>query len=220
MKIIFIPAQYEGKVDFDKIKLDKLPKKIGIVTTAQFINATKKIIQYLEKSKKKTFFEKDKQKNKGQLLGCDQGAAIKIQNKVDAFLYIGSGEFHPLGVAMKTNKDVYIFNPATNAFSRLNKENIEKYKKNKKIKYMKFLSADNIGIMVSLKPGQHSYKKAIEIKNKLGKKGKNCYIFVFDTLDSREMENFPFIDFWVGTACPRIGDDKDKRNIIDMDELN
>ena len=44
MKTIFIPAQYEGKVDFDKIKLDKLPKKIGIVTTAQFLNKTKKII--------------------------------------------------------------------------------------------------------------------------------------------------------------------------------
>ena len=220
MKTIFIPAQYEGKVDFDKIKLNKLPKKIGIVTTAQFLNKTKKIIQYLEKNKKKIFFEKDKQKNKGQLLGCDPGAAIKIQNKVDAFLYIGSGEFHPLGVAMKTNKDVYIFNPATNAFSRLNKENIEKYKKNKKIKYMKFLNADNIGIMVSLKPGQHSYKKAIEIKKKLEKKGKNCFIFVFDTLDASEIRNFPFIDFWIGTACPRIGDDKDKRNIIDMDELN
>ena len=61
-----------------------------------------------------------------------------------------------------------------------------------------------------------------KIKNGPGleEKGKKCYIFVFDTLDAREMENFPFIDFWINTACPRIADDKDKRNVIDMNELN
>ena len=73
--------------------------------------------------------------------------------------------------------------------------------------------------MVSLKPGQYSYKKAEEIKNKLKQQGKDCFIFVFDTLDSNELNNFPFIDFWVNTLCPRIADDKDKKNIIDMSEI-
>jgi len=62
--------------------------------------------------------------------------------------------------------------------------------------------------------------KAWEIKKKLEEKGKRCFIFVFDTLDANEMENFPFIDFWVNTACPRIADDKDKNNVIDMGELD
>lgn len=84
---------------------------------------------------------------------------------------------------------------------------------------MKFLSADNIGIMVTIKPGQYSYRKAVEIKEKLDKKGKKCFIFVFDTLDASEMGNFPFIDFWINTACPRIADDRDKKNVIDMNEL-
>jgi|TARA_Y100000310_G_C20670889_1_gene810225 2-(3-amino-3-carboxypropyl)histidine synthase len=220
MKTVFIPVQYEGEVDFGKIKLDKLPKKIGIVTTAQFQDKTKETIKYLEKNNREVFIDKGRQRNSGQLLGCDQSSAMKIQSSVDVFLYIGSGEFHPLGVAMKTDKDVYIFNPVTSVFSKFNKENIEKYKKNKKIKYMKFLSADNVGIMVSLKPGQYSYKKAVEIKEKLERKGKHCFIFVFDTLDATEMQNFPFIDFWVDTACPRISDDGDKKNIIEMSELD
>ena len=125
MKAVFIPTQYTGKADFNKIQLGKLPNTMGIVTTTQFINTTKEIIQYLKNNKKEIFIDKIKQKNEGQLLGCDQGAALKVQNKVDAFLYIGSGEFHPLGVALKTNKDVFTFNPVTNAFSKLNKENIE-----------------------------------------------------------------------------------------------
>ena len=216
MKALFIPTQYTGKVEFGKIELDKLPKKIGIVTTAQFMNKTNEIIEYLEKNNKESFIDKLKQRNEGQLLGCDQGGAIKIQGKVDAFLYIGSGKFHSLGVAMNTIKDVFCFNPVTSIFEKLNNEEIENYKK---VKYIKFLSAENIGIMVTIKPGQYSYRKALEIKEKLEKKEKKCFIFVFDTLDANEMNNFPFIDFWINTACPRIADDKDKSNVIDMNEL-
>jgi len=219
MKAVFIHAKYTGKVDLSKIGLDKLPKKLGIVTTTQFLDKTKEIIDYLEKNNKEVFIDKIKQRNSGQLLGCDVGAATKIQSDVDAFLYIGSGEFHPLGVAMNTKKEVFCFNPVSNVFSKLNEDEIEKYKKSKKANYARFLHANNIGIMVSTKPGQYSYKKAVEIKKKLEEKGKNCFIFVFDTLDANEMANFPFVDFWINTACPRIADDKDKGNVIDMSEL-
>lgn len=219
MKTIFIPAKYGGELDLSNIKLDELPTKLGIVTTAQFLNSIDKIKDFLEKNNKEVFIDKEKQKNSGQLLGCDTGAAEKIHDKVDAFLYIGSGEFHPLGVALKTNKDVFTFNPVTSIFSRLNKEEIEKYEKQKKVKLSKFLTADNVGILVTLKPGQYSYRKAEEIKNKLKQQGKNAFIFVFDTLDPNELNNFSFIDFWVNTACPRISDDKDKKNVIDMSEI-
>jgi len=211
MKTIFIPTQYTGKVEFDKIELDKLPKRIGIVTTTQFLDKTKEIIKYLGKNHKEVFIDRIKQKNLGQLLGCDTGAAEKIQKDVDAFLYVGSGEFHALGVALNTNKNVFCFNPSTSVFSKLDEEEIEKYKRSKKARYVRFLHAENIGIMVSIKPGQYSYKKALEIKKNFETKGKNCYIFVFDTLDAKEMENFPFIDFWINTLCPRIADDKDKK---------
>ena len=220
MKAIFMHAKYTGKVDLGKIELDKLPNKLGLVTTTQFLGKVDEIKKYLEDNGKEVFIDKEKQRNSGQLLGCDVGAATKIQDNVDAFLYIGSGEFHPLGVAMQTKKDVFTFNPVTGIFSKLDEKEIEKYKKNKKANYVRFLSAENIGIMVTIKPGQYSYTKALEIKKKLEEKGKRCFIFVFDTLDANEMENFPFIDFWVNTACPRIADDKDKNNVIDMGELD
>ena len=219
MKAIFIPTKYIGEVDLGKIQLDKLPNKLGLATTAQFLDKTTEIKQYLEKNDKEVFIDKDKQRNGGQLLGCDVGAATKIQDKVDAFLYVGSGEFHPLGVALQTKKEVFTFNPVSGVFSKLDEKEIENYKKIRKVKCVRFLHADNIGILVSTKPGQNSYKKALEIKEKLEEKGKNCFIFVFDTLDANEMENFPFVDFWVNTACPRIAGDKDKKNVIDVGEL-
>ena len=219
MKAVFLQTRYTGKVDLDKIELDKLPKKLGLVTTTQFLGKIDEIKSYLKNNGKEVFINEGKQRNQGQLLGCDVGAATKMQDKIDAFLYIGSGEFHPLGVALNTKKEVFTFNPVSGVFSKLNNNEIEKYKKSKKARYVKFLHANNIGIMVTIKPGQYSYNKAKEIKRKLEERGKKCFIFVFDTLDAREMENFPFIDFWVNTACPRIADDKDKRNVIDMSEL-
>ncbi len=219
MKTLFIPAKFEGKLDYSKIELDKLPKKLGLVTTAQFMDVMQEIKQFLEKNEKEIYIDKINQKNPGQILGCDIGAAEKIQNKVDAFLYIGSGTFHPLGVSLKTKKEVFTFNPATSVFGKLNNEDIQKYKKQKKGRLVKYLASDNIGILVSVKAGQCSYKKAEEIKKSLEENGKKAFIFAFDTLDTTELENFPFIDFWVNTACPRIADDKDKKNIIDMSEI-
>ena len=219
METLFIPVKYAGKVDLSNINADKLPKKIGIVTTAQFLDNIKDIINYLKKNDKEVFIDKDKQRNLGQILGCDISAAAKIQDKINAFLYVGSGEFHPLGVALQTKKEVFTFNPVSGVFFKLDEKEIEDYKKIRKVKCVRFLHADNIGILVSTKPGQNSYKKALEIKEKLEEKGKNCFIFVFDTLDANEMENFPFVDFWVNTACPRIAGDKDKKNVIDVGEL-
>ena len=73
--------------------------------------------------------------------------------------------------------------------------------------------------MVSLKPGQNNFKKAAEWKLKL--KGKNCYIFAFDTLDFNQIENFPFIECWVNTACNRILDDYDKfpKSPVDLSDI-
>ena len=220
MKTIFIPAKYTGKVDLSKMNVDNLPKKLGLVTTVQFLDIVDNIKKYLKKNSKEIFIGKGKQKNPGQVLGCDISTTEKIKDKVDAFLYIGSGEFHPLGVALNTKKEVFTFNPVSNVFSKINNNDIEKYKKIRKAKYVKFLHADNIGILVSTKPGQYSYKKAVEIKKKLEEKGKKCFIFVFDSLDANEMQNFPFIDFWVNTACHRIADDENKKNVIDMSELD
>ncbi|OFX11858.1 MAG: hypothetical protein A3G22_02720 [Alphaproteobacteria bacterium RIFCSPLOWO2_12_FULL_40_11] len=220
MKAIFLQTRYTGKVDLDKIKLDKLPKRLGLVTTTQFLGKIDEVKNYLKNNGKRVFIDEGKQRNRGQLLGCDVGAATRVQDKIDAFLYIGSGEFHPLGVALNTKKEVFTFNPATGTFSKLNENEIEKYKRSKKANYVKFLHADNIGIMVTIKPGQYSYTKAKEIKKKLEEKGKRCFVFVFDTLDANEMQNFPFIDFWINTACPRIANDKDKQNVVDMSELD
>ncbi|TKJ40221.1 hypothetical protein CEE37_07810 [candidate division LCP-89 bacterium B3_LCP] len=217
MKTLFIESKFKGKIELNKIKVNELQKNIGLITVVQFVNHLEKIKNYLLKNNKKIQIAKGNQKYKAQILGCDISAGYKIKNKVDAFLYIGDGKFHPWGLAIKTKKEVFSFNPLNNDFSRIKKEEIEKYKRTQKIKKIRFLSAENIGILVSTKPGQSNLKKALEIKNKLEKKGKKCFIFVFDTLNLNDLENFPFIDMWLNTACPRI--EEDSRDIINFEDI-
>ncbi|MDD5133164.1 MAG: diphthamide synthesis protein [Candidatus Nanoarchaeia archaeon] len=197
MKTLFIEAKSKQDIS-EVLKKVNIPGKVGLITTIQFLDQVKQI-----KNKNYIFA--------GQVLGCKADNAIKIQKKVDSYLYIGSGKFHPIWVALKTKKPVYIANPNTNEFSKLDRNEILDYEKKLKGKLNKFYSANSYGILVSVKPGQYNLKKALELKNKL----KNSYIFMFNTLNELELENFRKIDIWINTACPRI----EGKNIINLEDL-
>ena len=200
MDKIFLEAKSTADVKKAVEKAVKfLPKKVGIVTTSQHKHKLKEIKQILEKHSIKSVIG-------GQILGCNAGNAKKIKNKVDAFLYVGSGRFHPIEVQLETGKKVVMANPMVNEAKVLEKEEVEKLKKQQKGALIKFLSSKEVGIIVSSKPGQNKLKKALELKKKI--KNKNCYIFMADTINYDELQNFPFIECWVNTACPRFADDK------------
>lgn len=218
---MFIEARSKTPVSFKKTIL-KLPEKIGLVTTVQFIGQIKEVKSMLEKKDKKVFLGKGKHTAyQGQVLGCDVDAAISIEKKVDAFLYIGSGLFHPIAISLKTKKDVFTFNPLTNKFDKVDKKEVEKINKRKKGALIKFLSSKEIGVIVTTKPGQEQLKEAFKLKNKF--RDKNFYFLIFDTIDFGQLENFPFIECFVNTACPRIAlDDSIKINkaIINLEDIN
>ena len=219
MKIMMVEGRYKGKINLSNLDASILPKTIGLATTVQFLDYTDEIKNYLESKGKKIFIDKMKQKYESQLLGCDQGAAEKIKDNVDAFLYVGTGVFHPLGIAISIDKEVFCYDPIHAIMSKIDSEQVKRYNAKRKGAYMKFLEAEEIGILVSLKPGQNNFRKAAELKKQL--KGKNCYIFAFDTLDFSQVENFPFIQCWVNTACNRILDDYGKfpKPLIDLSDI-
>jgi len=219
MKIMMVEGRYEKEIDLSNLDAGILPEKIGYVTTVQFLDYVEEIKNFLAKKGKKIFLGKERQIYDTQLLGCEQGGAEKIAEEVDAFLYIGTGKFHPLGVALKTNKEVFCYDPIHAIMSKIDMKEVEKQHRQRKSAYLKFLHAKEIGLLVSLKPGQNNFKKAIELKEQL--KDKNCYIFAFDTLEFNQIENFPFVECWVNTACNRILDDYGKfpKPLIDLADL-
>lgn len=192
MKTLFIEARSNADIRLSPAQLSQLPKKIGIASTVQHFHKIRDVQEQIPGSIVA-----------GQVLGCNASCAAKIKDKVDAFLCIGSGAFHPLRIASETGKEVFCFSPFTKKMSRITGAEIEKEQKRKKSALLKFLSADRVGILVCTKPGQSRMKEALEIAKK---KDKKYFIFAFDTLDERELENFPFIQSWINTACPRIAE--------------
>lgn len=196
MMKLFINANFKEKIILPKLHIQE---KVGLITTVQFLHQLKSIKQQLKKQKINSIIG-------GQILGCNISNAKKIQNRIQAFLYLGSGKFHPLQLALllKKPKPIYIYNPLTKQFSKLSDEETNKFKARKKTAKIKFLSSNIFGILVSTKSGQNKLKEAEKIKKQLEKKGKKAYIFMFNTLDLTQLENFREIECWINTACPGI----------------
>jgi len=177
MKTLFIPTRIEKDIT---PLIKKVKGKFALVSSIQYIHQIKKF-------------------KHAQITGCNISKAKKLKN-IDFFLFIGSEQFHPIYLAINTNKPVHILNPITEKFSKITQEQIKKYKQKTKGKQLKFLHSNNKGIILSTKPGQYKLKKALQLKNKY----KNSYLFLTNNINQQEFENFPQIDIFINTACPRL----------------
>lgn len=200
-------------------KIDLKENRIGLISTLQFIDSLEEVKEFLEKSGKVVRIGKGRNYH-GQILGCDISSAKSIEKNVDAFLYIGSGNFHPLGLALKTEKPVYFLNIEKNKLENL-KELKEKFLKQRYAAIALAKDAKTFGILVSVKPGQMNLKLAKEIKNKLESDGKKAYILAFNEIKPEKLEGFD-LDCYINTACPRIAIDNRiefKKPILNSDEI-
>ncbi len=217
MKIEFIESRYKERVKLPEKVIKKLPKELALFTTVQFIGSIEEIKKQLEKNNIKVKLYKVKHTQyKGQLLGC---SIEKFNAKI--FLYIGDGMFHPKALLLKNPKSkVFVFNPINKKFSIIDEKEVIPWLKIKKGALLKMMTSDNIGVLISTKPGQNKMKEALELKKKMPEK--NLYFFIFDTLSFEELENFPFVDCYINTACPRIAyDDTNKlrKPILNIDDV-
>jgi len=226
MKVMFVEARAKDKVKLDAKVLASLKQfnSIGLLATIQFIDSLNSIKTELEKQGKKVIISEPSKHTvyPGQVLGCDVSAAISIQDKVDCFLYIGDGKFHPLGIAIQTNKPVLTLNPYNNTIGKIDENEKRRWLSKQAARVSKVKDAKTIGILVSTKPGQHNLEKALQIKKALEKKSKQVFLFIADTFNPNDLLNFPQIQAWINTACPRIVDDQEvfKKPIADVRELN
>jgi 2-(3-amino-3-carboxypropyl)histidine synthase len=210
MKTLFV----EAKRKFQNLHFDfqKLPRKIGLLSTIQFLPLVKRAEEELKRNRIQVFKSKTLA-NETQILGCNVSAADKINDKVDAFLLLSSGRWHGLMLA-KFRKPVFICNGEKT--ERLSEEDIQKFNLKKKSALARFFSEDKIGILVSTKPGQYNLKAALILKEELERKGKKAFLFVADTFNLLELENFG-LKIYVNTACP--GMFFDSSNIINILEI-
>lgn len=200
MKTLFIPAkiQLDSKIDLPK----NLPKNIAIAYSIQYKELADKITKELSKSH--TIY------NIGQVLGCSKPVFAK---NTQAIILISDGKFHAINLALETNLPIYIIGQGKTTL--ISPQEIDKLRQNKKASYVNFLNSNKIGVLISTKPGQQNLKKALEIKKKLN--NKKSYFFIANNINIHEFENFPDIQAWINTSCPRL--DMNFNKIVNMDEI-
>ena len=140
----------------------------------------------------------------GQVLGCDATAASNLSKDADAIIYIGGGEFHPLGIDSK--KPILAINPYANESYFIN-ENIEKKLKKQKGMLIAASQAKTFGILLSTKSGQFRLEQAKQIKQKLRELNKQAHILIASEIDFNSLIDFNSFDAYITTACPRLIDD-------------
>jgi len=211
---LFVNAK--SKIDVSKAVKKALPslkekgKNIGLVSTSQHIHTFEKVEKILDENSFQTFVGKGDSRIflRGQILGCNFSAALSIVKKVDVFLYIGSGNFHPLGLLLSTKKPVIAIDPYTNEIKEKNLEELKDLILRQR--YGAIASskdAKKFGILIGIKPGQQRLDLAYKIKEMLDSKNKKSYIITVDNFSYSILEGFQDIDCFISTACPRIAID-------------
>jgi 2-(3-amino-3-carboxypropyl)histidine synthase len=184
-----------------------LTGKVGLITVAQHIHKLTDVKNYLEQHGFETSVGKASSRTAGdgQVLGCDLSSATSISSEVDSFLFIGSGNFHAVGVAIATRKSVIIADPYQNE-ARDCEDIKNRMMRQRHGAIAKTKDALSFGIIVGTKPGQTRMKLAYDLKRLLEKHEKQAYILVMNQISPAALKPFKF-DAFVSTACPRVAID-------------
>jgi diphthamide biosynthesis enzyme Dph1/Dph2-like protein len=212
MKTIFIETKRKFKDSEIKYNLlDSLEgETIALAATIQYINLIPKVKSYLESKGRKVII-KQGAFHKAHVLGCNSTA---LDKSADTILIITDGTFHAINNAIQLQREIYIF--TTSTLDKITQKEIDAHNKKTLTKQKKFLLANNIGLIVSTKHGQH--QKAIhKIKERIENKNKKVYVFESNNIDTSEFENFPQIQMWVNTAC--FGLARDDMRIINLQDV-
>lgn len=223
MKVYHVEARIKTKFKLPESFLKKLPKKVAVFTTIQLISSLDSIVEQIKNSGRKPFvFKTGHTRHKGQILGCNvQEFSDYADEDFDSFVYIGDGMFHPTALIMKNkDKKVFVYNPFNDKEYIVDQKDIEKKEKLQRAALSRFYMAENVGVLVSTKPGQFFLRKALELKQEYPDKK---FFFIMDnTINFFGLEDFPFVDCWINTACPRIGYDdtiKISKAIVNFEDV-
>ena len=234
MKVLFLDAPYKGKVELTKNTINYLKKNkiktVGLYASVQFCNNLDKVKEQLNELGIQIISSLPKRANaQHQILGCDNYHDSLNLNKekleeIQAYLYIGDGRFHPYALAYAQKdaekiKEIVCDDPIGGKLSIINENNVKTILKRHKASLIKFLSSNSVGIIITIKPGQEQFRPSLVLEKRYP--DKKFYYFIDNNVSFDQLENFPFIDVWINTACPRIGlDDQEKflKGVINLND--
>jgi 2-(3-amino-3-carboxypropyl)histidine synthase len=215
MQVLYIDAKFSYPIELTSECLDALkPYSSTALFAATQFTRLETVFTQLRNASIEPIVTKAKRTHVPlQILGCDayhDAFDTDVFAHAHSLLYIGDGLFHPKALLLaqiyhKSIKPVIIYDPISKKTTVISKENIQQQIDQMRVNLKKYINAKTVGILVTVKPGQQYLENAKKLKEQLHKQGKKAYIFIDDDIQLFLLENYPFIDCWVNTACPRIG---------------
>src|SRR5271157_666800 len=199
-RIVFM--EYYHEVDVDRAVINALPllgRKVGVVTTVQHIHKLNEITRILMSADKEPIVAEGDSRiaYPGQVLGCNFSA---VPGDVDSILYVGSGNFHPMGMKLANKVPVVAADPFTGE-ARL--VDVDKVMKQRYAVMAKAMDAKKWGIIIGMKSGQQRLELAKHLKELAG----DAVLISIKEVTPERLLAFK-VDAFVSTACPRIAIDE------------
>jgi 2-(3-amino-3-carboxypropyl)histidine synthase len=178
--------------------------KIGLATSVQHLQVLNLARELLVRAGKTVIVgDAGRMPYAGQVIGCDYSNVKSITDEVEAYLFVGGGMFHALGIALSTSKPTVIADPYEERAFFVD-EQAQKLLKQHWGCIEQARNAKVFGVLVGLKPGQKHFDKAVKVKEILQKQGKTAFLFAIREITPDALLEFPSIEAYVNTACPRI----------------
>jgi 2-(3-amino-3-carboxypropyl)histidine synthase len=216
MRVHHIPVRRNFPVQFPAELLEKLPDELCLCTTAQFLHQLPQMKEALEKTGRKiSLYQPRHTQHPGQVLGCSTDTIA-----APAFLFVGEGLFHPQALAYANEAPVHLYDPVSEKIGMIDRSEIERRQQKRQAGIKTFYTVKHVGVLLSTKSGQKDTIAVQKLREQYP--DKVFYTFLGNTIDLAELENFPFIDIWLNTACPRIGYDdiyKTEKPLINAEDV-
>jgi 2-(3-amino-3-carboxypropyl)histidine synthase len=186
-----------------------LPRSLGLVASIQHLDLVGPFIEALARRGITAVTASGDRRlmYAAQALGCNYTTAEAVAPNVDAFLFLGTGRFHPLGLAFAVDRPVYALDP----LRRQLEEPIDRagLVRRRQLLVASCYGARRWGLLVSTFVGQDRSGMARALQAKARARGHEAEILVFGRLDPSDLVGRD-LDAYVCTACPRIAlDDAD-----------
>jgi 2-(3-amino-3-carboxypropyl)histidine synthase len=210
--IVYVEAHAE--IDIEEVVRRAIPllgesRTIGLVSTVQHLDQLPNAEKILAGEGREALIggRGKKATYPGQVLGCDYSCPLSIAEEAEVFLFIGGGEFHPLGLSLTTEKDVVTADPYTGRVGKITEGDRMKVAKRRWAAISAARQAKRFGIIVGLKVGQRKLLTAEGLKEKIEKRGGEAMLLCMEEITYENLANFTEVETFIETACPRIAID-------------
>jgi 2-(3-amino-3-carboxypropyl)histidine synthase len=181
----------------------RVPRRLGLVLSVQHLDLTEPLTAALARRGYEVRVGRGDRRlaYAAQALGCNYTSAEAVEGEVDAFLFVGTGRFHPLGLAFAVERPVWSLDPLQNRLEpAIDRAALVR---KRQLLVASVRDARRWGILVSTFAGQNRTGTALALQDRARARGREAQLLVFDRLDPRDLEGRA-LDAYVNTACPRI----------------